>query len=216
MSGLYHWVGNIAFYLIFMTVIGSILPSRKYDKYVRLFAGMVLILLVLKPLTSGLRLEDKIAYSFEANTFRSESQELEDQILGIEKQRFEEMIANYEEAVEKDVAAMALDLGFYCVNVHVTIEADRESPDYGKVRNIEMTVSRERETGGQESVAGVSKEPDGSVQIEPVEPVEIGDNGETKEARTAAMADDMLNRLRRKVEQYYELETVDVQIRLEE
>lgn len=216
MSGLYHWVGNIAFYLIFMTVIGSILPSRKYDKYVRLFAGMVLILLVLKPLTSGLRLEDKIAYSFEANTFRSESQELEDQILGIEKQRFEEMIANYEEAVEKDVAAMALDLGFYCVNVHVTIEADRESPDYGKVRNIEMTVSRERETGEQESVAGVSKEPDGSVQIEPVEPVEIWDNGETKEARTAAMADDTLNRLRRKVEQYYELETVDVQIRLEE
>ncbi len=216
MSGLYHWVGNIAFYLIFMTVIGSILPSRKYDKYVRLFAGMVLILLVLKPLTSGLRLEDKIAYSFEANTFRSESQELEDQILGIEKQRFEEMIANYEEAVEKDVAAMALDLGFYCVNVHVTIEADRESPDYGKVRNIEMTVSRERETGEQESVAGVSKEPDGSVQIEPVEPVEIWDNGEIKEARTATMADDTLNRLRRKVEQYYELETVDVQIRLEE
>lgn len=216
MSGLYHWVGNIAFYLIFMTVIGSILPNRKYDKYVRLFAGMVLILLVLNPLTSGLRLEDKIAYSFEANTFRSESQELEDQILGIEKRRFEEMIANYEEAVEKDVAAMALDLGFYCVNVHVTIEADRESPDYGKVRNIEMTVSREWETGDPESVAGALKEPDGSVQIEPVEPVQIGDNGETKEARTAAMADDTLNRLRRKVEQYYELETVDVQIRLEE
>lgn len=211
MSGLYHWVGNITFYLILITVIGSVLPNRKYEKYIKLFGGMVLILLVLKPLTVGLHLEDHIAYSFESNTFRSESKHLEDQILGIEKQRFEEMISNYETAVEKDVTVMATDLGFFCQEAHVTIESERESMEYGKVRNIEMVVRKEEIPGTRERSAEIP-------EIEPVAPVQIGDQKEEKEPKVGKVpeADDTLNRLRRKVEQYYELEAVDVQIRLEE
>ena len=37
-----------------MTVVTNLLPDKKYEKYFRLFAGMVLILLVLKPFTGGL------------------------------------------------------------------------------------------------------------------------------------------------------------------
>ena len=216
MSGLYHWVGTR-----FLSDLYD--GDREYssESEIRQICQAVcrngiLILLVLKPLTSGLRLEDQIAYAFEKNTFRSESQNLEDQILGIESAGFEEMIANYEKAVEKDVAVMALDLGFFCTEVHVTIEADQESSDYGQVKTIEMTVSKEQKTGGSERMTGASKGREDSIQVDPVDPVQIGERRETKEAGTIPVADDTLNRLRRKVEQYYELETVDVQIQLEE
>ena len=46
MEGLYEWIRNITYYLIFMTVVTNLLPDKKYEKYFRLFAGMVLILLV--------------------------------------------------------------------------------------------------------------------------------------------------------------------------
>ena len=45
MEGLYEWIRNITYYLIFMTVVTNLLPDKKYEKYFRLFAGMVLILL---------------------------------------------------------------------------------------------------------------------------------------------------------------------------
>lgn len=59
MEGIYRWVSNIVYYLIFVTIITNLLPAGKYEKYLRLFAGCILILLVLQPLTGGLRLDEK-------------------------------------------------------------------------------------------------------------------------------------------------------------
>lgn len=51
MTAVYEWVRNITYYMIFITVVGNLLADSKYEKYLRFFAGIILILLVLKPLT---------------------------------------------------------------------------------------------------------------------------------------------------------------------
>ncbi|MEG0566781.1 MAG: stage III sporulation protein AF, partial [Hungatella sp.] len=99
MRVLYQWVANITFYFIFITVVSNLLPNKKYEKYCRLFMGMVLILLVIQPLTASLRLEDRLAYYFESITFQNESEDLKKELLGMETQRLQQMIAQYEEAV---------------------------------------------------------------------------------------------------------------------
>lgn len=214
MSGLYSWVGNIVFYLIFITVVTSLLPNKKYERYLKLFAGMVLILLVLKPLTGSLRLEDKIAYYFESITFQNESDDLKKEILGMEQQRLGQMIAQYQEAVAGDVEAMAVDMGFYPRSTRVTIEGNQESPKFGTVTHISMKVSREseEETGGEGQTADQKTVIEPVKAVERVEAVQIGD----EEFEVAAVPDETLNRLRRKVEEYYGLKTADVEIELVE
>jgi len=145
MNLLNQWVGSILCFLIFMTMITILLPSKKYERYLRFFAGMVLILLVIQPLTGSFRLEDRIAYYFEAISFQKESQDLNRQILGIEEERLKRVIAEYEHAVEQDVAAMAEDLGFLAEEVDVTIEGDQDMEDYGKVTHVFLRVVWEEE-----------------------------------------------------------------------
>lgn len=218
MAGLYSWVGNIAFYLIFITVVTSLLPNKKYERYLKLFTGMVLILLVLKPLTGSLRLEDKIAYYFESITFQNESEDLKKELLGMEQQRLRQMIGQYENAVAKDVEAMAEDMGFYPQNTDITIEGNQESQAFGTVTHIRMQVSRK--PPDEEGAEALETE-GASTQIDPVErivaadgvePVQIG----AGDSETAVRPDETLNRLRRKVEGYYGLETADVEIKLAE
>lgn len=214
MEGLYNWVGNIAFYLIFISVAGNLLPNKKYEKYLKLFAGMVLILLVLKPLTGSLRLEDKIAYYFESITFQKSSEDLQKELTGMEERRFNQMIDSYENAVAEDIGAMAEDLELYPVLSEITIESDREKPEFGKVIHVRMTVS------------GKPKEEVQEIQsVEPVEvrhePVNVGDNATQSSEAEVEVADsqisgEALNKLRRKVEEYYGLQTMDVEIQLEE
>ena len=72
MEGIYRWVSNIVYYLIFVTIITNLLPAGKYEKYLRLFAGCILILLVLQPLTGGLRLDEKINAIFRSVSFENE------------------------------------------------------------------------------------------------------------------------------------------------
>ena len=41
---LFDWARNILFFMVFLSVISHLLADRSYEKYIRFFAGMVLIL----------------------------------------------------------------------------------------------------------------------------------------------------------------------------
>ncbi|MBT9778917.1 sporulation protein [Clostridium sp. MCC353] len=196
MEELYGWVKNITCYLIFITVAVNLLPNKKYEKYIRLFAGMVLILLVVKPLTGSLRLEDKISRYFESISFQNEAEELKNDLIGMETMRLAKVIEQYQEAVAGDLEQMAQMEGFYPVSTSVTIEGDQEKENFGQVTRISMTVSTE--TGPQETV------------VEPVEKVEIGNRDQVVKENTS------LNTLRKRIEEYYGLEGTYVEIQLEE
>ena len=61
MEAVYEWIRSLVFYLILMTTVLNFLPDRKYEKYLRLFTGMVFILLVFGPLGDLTGLEQRIA-----------------------------------------------------------------------------------------------------------------------------------------------------------
>lgn len=74
-----EWLKNLAGYLLVISVAVQMLPNQKYEQYVRLFTGFLLIIFVLQPLlkigSADSFLEDKIY------TFLQEQEELENQIL---------------------------------------------------------------------------------------------------------------------------------------
>ena len=91
-----HWAGNIVSYLVFLTVLTGLLPAHKYEKYIRLFAGCILLLIVLKPLTDGLRLEERLNYLFTSLSFENEAGELKREMDEIEERRRNMVLSQYE------------------------------------------------------------------------------------------------------------------------
>lgn len=178
MDGLLNWVGNILFFLVLITVAENLLPGKKYNKYIRLCAGMVLILLVVRPLTAGFHLEEQINRYFESFAFQQEARDLSKEILGIEQQRLGQIIDSYEQVVETDLDAMAREMGLVPVRTAAVIDRNRDSGDYGLVVRVEMEV--ESRTDGED---------DGTCAVQamnPVKPVEtvnvkIRENREERE-----------------------------------
>lgn len=223
MRGILEWVGNLLFFMVFVTVADNLLPGRKYSRYLRLCGGMVLILLVIGPVTGGLHLEERMARWFEAASFRQEANDLSREILGIENRRLSEIVDSYQEAVEADVNAMAAQMGLVPVETRVEIGRDESRKDYGMVVRIRMEVGRQEQKREEEEAAEV-------LAVDPVEPVAVRfekeeTRGETAEGQREEadsqkegerVADDKaLEQLRRKVEVYYGLETGKVEIQLE-
>lgn len=145
MTAVYEWVRNITYYMIFITVVGNLLADSKYEKYLRFFAGIILILLVLKPLTGSLRLDERIAYLFESISFQKEADDFKEKLWGMEDERLERVMSTYEEAVAMDIRGMADTAGFSVRSVKVTIETDRDSPLYGHVTDLYMKLGRQKE-----------------------------------------------------------------------
>lgn len=49
MEYIYEWIENLAFYMVVMAVGIQMIPNESYKKYIRFFAGMILILLLAEP-----------------------------------------------------------------------------------------------------------------------------------------------------------------------
>lgn len=45
-----EWMENVAFYLVILIAVMQMVPHGNYEKYVRFFAGLVLILLLSGPI----------------------------------------------------------------------------------------------------------------------------------------------------------------------
>lgn len=219
-EGLYGWLRNITCYILFMSILDNLLPGKKYGKYLKLFAGMVLILLVAQPFTGSLRLEDRIAHYYESFVFRYQADDLKQEILGMEEQRLEQMIAQYEEAVAQDLILMAEDSGLAVTECAVAIERNQDAEQFGMVRSIRMKVAQEETEEGSKDLPDSLTSPD--ITVSPVEPVGIGGKGEERdlsreedrekqeEERTA------VRKLRRKIASYYNLEEAYVEIQVVE
>lgn len=73
-----EWLKNLVGYMLIVSVAMQMLPNKKYEQYVRLFTGFLLIVLVLQPIlkigSADSFLENKIA------EFVQEQEALEEQI----------------------------------------------------------------------------------------------------------------------------------------
>lgn len=47
---IYQWIENIAFYLVILVAVMQMIPGESYKKYIRFFAGMILILMLTGPI----------------------------------------------------------------------------------------------------------------------------------------------------------------------
>lgn len=204
MGGILNWVGNILFYLVLVTVVENLLPGKKYSPYVRLAAGMVLILLALKPVTEGFHLEEHIARGFESFTYQQDARDLSREILGIEKQRLAQVMDSYEQAVEANVNAMAQEEGFVPVKIRAVMGRDENSEDWGAVVGIQMEVRGKGEETEEGSLAVQA--------VNPVDPVTVTLKEPGEEGSKAPEEPEELEQLRRKVESYYGLEAGEVEI----
>ena len=145
MQAVYGWVKNIIYFMIFLAVVNNLLADSKYEKYIRFFAGMVLILLVVSPLTGKMRLDEQISSMFQSISLYNDASDLKSRLWNMDEKRLDQILGRYQDAVEADVAAMAAADGLTCVRAQVQIDGDRNSSTYGQVKEIRMEVKDDKE-----------------------------------------------------------------------
>ncbi|MGN0159364.1 MAG: stage III sporulation protein AF [Brotaphodocola sp.] len=149
MEKLYVWIRSLVCYFLFLSVLDQLLPNRKYAAYIRLFGGMILILLVFTPLTGGLHIEERIARYYEKFVFQNQASDLKEEILGVEQKHLSEMIDQYEKAIAYDVEKMAEDEGLTVQSCEVEICRDDHQEQFGQVKKIGLQICEQEGRTGE-------------------------------------------------------------------
>ena len=222
---LLDWARNILFFMVFLSVISHLLADRSYEKYIRFFAGMVLILITISPLKGGLDFQEQAGILFEEFSDFWEKQQAGEVLADVDKNRLGMFFSEYKKETEKRIGEMAEAEGFVCRGVEVTLQERSESSDYGRVEKIRLHLKKEenvdgeqneRDTGGLDKVKSSEKmegrtdgESNVSVKVE-IPDVKAGLSGKKKESPETGSLQEQ--QLKRKVAQYYGLEEACVEI----
>ena len=222
---LLDWARNILFFMVFLSVISHLLADRSYEKYIRFFAGMVLILITISPLKGGLNFQEQAGILFEEFSDFWEKQQAGEVLADVDKNRMGMFFSEYKKETEKRIGEMAEAEDFVCRGAEVTLQERSESSDYGRVEKIRLHLKKEenvdgeqneRDTGGLDKVKSSEKmegrtdgESNVSVKVE-IPDVKAGLSGKKKEIPETGSLQEQ--QLKRKVAQYYGLEEACVEI----
>ena len=101
---IYGWIQDIAFYTILMEVVLHVLPEQGQKKYLQVFMGIVLIILVISPVLSAAGLDGQLDEAYARQTYDQELQEFQRRQQMIEESyesRLEERVEKAAEELEK-------------------------------------------------------------------------------------------------------------------
>ena len=218
------WARNICLYGVFVRD-QNLLADRSYEKYIRFFAGMVLILITISPLKGGLNFQEQAGILFEEFSDFWEKQQAGEVLADVDKNRMGMFFSEYKKETEKRIGEMAEAEGFVCGGAEVTLQERSESSDYGRVEKIRLHLKKEEnvdgeqnegDTGGLDKVKSSEKtegrtdgESNVSVKVE-IPDVKAGLSGKKKEILGTGSLQEQ--QLKRKVAQYYGLEEACVEI----
>lgn len=145
MSSFMAWVKQIFVISILSGLLIHILPSEKYQKYIRLICGVLLTVVCISPLITVLG-KDKNSYDDFYKSFvkSGEIEELKNR-LQFEEASQKELFKEYEAAVVDRIEERVLDRGLNPVETKVVIDWDENSKTYGTVQRITVKVHEKDE-----------------------------------------------------------------------
>lgn len=142
MEYLVSWMKNIAIFYVLATLIKNLIPGERYGKYIKLFLGIILIVLVLKPIGKLGNLDNLYEKLFRDSTYGTMSKELAGGLRMASGKQQKIIISGYTEEIENDIKKYIATLGASCDECNVEIDTDPDSDRYGMIGTIKICVNR--------------------------------------------------------------------------
>ena len=116
---IYQWMKDLAFFHVLTTAILHILPDKRYEQYVRLFMGLLLILLICTPVFAVVGKSQELLEGFRKNYSQEEQERMEAEAQGIRETFLKEA---YESELKKQVEEILNEQKIFCGEIEVDME----------------------------------------------------------------------------------------------
>lgn len=146
MDVILKWIGDIAVYLILVTLILQIIP-KKFRKYISFFTGMLLIMLVISPVTGLFGADVALADYFKLEGMKQAVSDMEDMIRFAENVYEEKMIENYNSQIRERISELIKEYGFRVNEVEVVWNLDAGTENYGSISSIYVNLDEKTTQG---------------------------------------------------------------------
>ena len=213
MDEIYGWAEGIIVFVIISTVLLNLIVSGKYRKYLKLFIGMMLVLLVINPILSLFQMKDDYEIQFEVWDNFANSEESEDMVAAFanaEQARDEQILSSYKSSLTQQAEEVIESYGYSVVSMQVEIGEDEEMGDYYQVKSIEGVITKK----GIEKAVNSLKEVE-DVRVNEIPKVNLEEKKE-EDTEKAWKEDETTKMLKSKIADFYNIKSENINIGIQE
>lgn len=174
MEAIISYVKTVLFFLLFVNLVMQLLKGSSYERFVRPVCGMILVILIIKPILLFFGAEEQVLFAAEQKISlflaQSEPNYREEEQNGYEFAVLEE----YKKELTAGLAELLQDEGLFLVSAEFTVSA--EEKDFGTIRGLTVLAEKEgRQTPGRIEIAPVVFEKEKTKDIISAEEIRIKD-----------------------------------------
>lgn len=204
MEVIYDWIKNIVMFLILAKILEYLIPNGNMKKYVKLFTGVLLMLIILNPVIKYSGLSNKLNYNIIMRDFELKTPSVEEQINQNKDLKNDITIKLYKEKIVSHIMQLLTNEDINVSRVNVDVVEDYNSDNYGALTKVVVTISEKQ----------VDKP--GDIQIQKVETITIGDKQSTTNQEVKSSEQIILEKnIKNMINNFYNLSSDNIYITIE-
>lgn len=138
MDFLYGWIKSIAIYMILISIVKNLLPKSQFEKYLRLFTGLLVIVLVIEPFTQWMDLQDRMDDLFSLDAYRQEMNQLQVDFSQLGDNYEKQVLGSYERQVREQIELLLKEEGHGVRKVEFFVCMEEGAEDYGQLTRMDI------------------------------------------------------------------------------
>ena len=118
-EAIYSWIKCLAIFYILLTMLIHLVPTGKYQRYVRFFMGLLLILVLIKPLLTVGNLDQILSWETLSEGIRQEYEDFSMEKKYLEQEGNDYVQENCQKEMERQIKALLEELSYESTEVSV-------------------------------------------------------------------------------------------------
>lgn len=138
MAYLKEIVQNLLFYYIIFSVVMSLVGNSSFKKYIEMFSGLVMIIIILNPLIKLFGVENSLDLNIRKNQLYEITKAESEDIMVAEFKQSDAVLKQYEEIIENQIRTVMSNHDYKATDVKVSIDDVLDSKTFGQIKSVEV------------------------------------------------------------------------------
>lgn len=195
MQSIIIWGRQIFIVCIISNIFIRLVPSQKYEKYIKYICGIILLVICITPVLELFNSSFSFSQIYEKFQNGSSMKQLKNE-LKYTSTAGNAMLDSYIAKVEKDVDTFTLEERLYPVSTQIIIDEDEQSDSFGNIQGMKLVVSMAKAKDSEDTYKNTKD----NISIE-IEKIRIKENDVIKDDTVTQQISD----LKRKLSEMYNI-----------
>ena len=124
-----------------MTIIDCLVANKKYESYIKLMCGLILIFVMIKPLADFVIKDKSGLINFDVYEKNDIEQDVYNMIFEMQNGRNQEILFYYKSSISEKADEYVRANGYELCDIDVEIDMDTEGDDFGKIIILRLWIT---------------------------------------------------------------------------